>query len=54
MSLNTIQANWNEMFLIFHQNGQTCKLQVVSHKVHSEVKFQYLAKEVEHFGINQT
>lgn len=30
-SLNTVQANWNEMFMIFEWNGKKYKLQGVQH-----------------------
>lgn len=51
-SLNTVQANWNEMFLIFNLNGQKYKLQGVPHKTQTVATFQYLAKETDHSGNN--
>ena len=44
-SLNTVQANWNEMFLIFTLNGKKYKLQGVPHKSSTHASFQFLAKE---------
>ncbi|KAF7841564.1 retrotransposon gag domain, Retroviral aspartyl protease [Senna tora] len=45
-SLNTVRANWNEMFLIFNLNGKQCKLQGVVNRSHA-TPFQYLSKESE-------
>ncbi|KAH0650190.1 hypothetical protein KY284_030102 [Solanum tuberosum] len=39
-SLNTIQANWNEMFLIFQLNVKTYKLQGVPQKTFTPTFFQ--------------
>ncbi|XP_028780228.1 uncharacterized protein LOC114736538 [Neltuma alba] len=41
-SLNTIQANWNEMFMIFWLNGRKYKLQGVTSKPRTEVQLQSL------------
>lgn len=38
--LNTIQANWNEKFMIFQLNGKTYKLQGVPQKTHTIASFQ--------------
>lgn len=51
-SLNTVQANWNEMFLIFTLNGRKYKLQGVPYKGQSEATFQYLEKETTNSGTN--
>lgn len=51
-SLNTVQANWNEMFLMFKLNGRKHKLQGVPHRTQSEATFQYLAKETDRSGTN--
>ncbi|KAL7116648.1 hypothetical protein ACP275_03G017300 [Erythranthe tilingii] len=40
-SLNTVQANWNEMFLIFQLNGKKYKLQGVPHTPTFEADYQY-------------
>ncbi|KAH0747800.1 hypothetical protein KY290_027032 [Solanum tuberosum] len=54
-SLNTVQANWNEMFLIFNLNGKRCKLQGVPQESNAPVAFQYFSKEAdtsELFGLS--
>ncbi|KAF7800969.1 retrotransposon gag domain, Retroviral aspartyl protease [Senna tora] len=43
-SLNTVQANWNEMFLIFHRNGKKYKLQGVPKAEQGAVTFQSMVK----------
>ncbi|KAF7815213.1 retrotransposon gag domain, Retroviral aspartyl protease [Senna tora] len=45
-SLNTVQANWNDMFMIFEWNGKKYKLQGVQHTQSNSVSlqtFQHLA-----------
>ncbi|GKD97334.1 retrotransposon gag domain, retroviral aspartyl protease [Tanacetum coccineum] len=44
-TLNTVQANWNEMFMIFTINGKQYKLQGVSIGPHKSSSFQHLAIE---------
>ncbi|WMV55561.1 hypothetical protein MTR67_048946 [Solanum verrucosum] len=50
-SVNTIQANWNEMFLVFQLNEKTYKLQGVPRKTltttsfHSDLEEQMLTKD---------
>ena len=39
-SLNTIKANWNEMFLIFQLNEKTYQLQGVPQKTLAPASFQ--------------
>ncbi|XP_038687486.1 uncharacterized protein LOC119986865 [Tripterygium wilfordii] len=51
-SLNTVQANWNEMFLIFHLKGKKYKLQGVPHKTQAEASFQYFSTENNISGTN--
>ncbi|KAH0660925.1 hypothetical protein KY289_029673 [Solanum tuberosum] len=46
-SLNTVQANWNEMFLIFNLNGKRYKLQEVPQESNAPVAFQYFSKEAD-------
>ncbi|KAF7834711.1 retrotransposon gag domain, Retroviral aspartyl protease [Senna tora] len=46
-SLNTVRANWNEMFLIFNLNGKQYKLQGVVNGSHATPSFQYLSRESE-------
>jgi len=46
-SLNTVQANWNEMFLIFNLNGKRYKLQGVPQESNAPVAFQYFSKEAD-------
>lgn len=38
-SLNTVQANWNEMFFIFNLNGKRYKLQGVTQESNAPVAF---------------
>lgn len=46
VSLNTIQANWNKMFLIFNINGKQYKLQGVPKSESQEIALQsFIAQE---------
>ncbi|KAJ7949788.1 Ty3/gypsy retrotransposon protein [Quillaja saponaria] len=46
-SLNTVQANWHEMFLIFTIDGQKYKLQGVPSKTTTPATFQFLETTTE-------
>ena len=43
-SLNTVQANWNEMFMIFYVNGKKYKLQGVPSVAKTDVSLQSYSK----------
>ncbi|PWA74286.1 hypothetical protein CTI12_AA219250 [Artemisia annua] len=43
-SLNTVQANWNEMFMIFYVNGKKYKLQGVPSVAKTDVSLQCYSK----------
>ncbi|KAI6694685.1 hypothetical protein NL676_022395 [Syzygium grande] len=44
VSLNTVQANWNEMFMIFYIDGKRYRLQGVPALSKAEVSFQAISK----------
>ncbi|KAF7825223.1 retrotransposon-related protein [Senna tora] len=46
-SLNTVQANWNKMFIIFHIDGKRYKLQGIPKADPAEISLQTLFKEAE-------
>ncbi|KAD5961022.1 hypothetical protein E3N88_12495 [Mikania micrantha] len=46
-SLNTVQANWNDMFLIFSIDGKQYKLQGVTSGPQKSAYFQHLAVDTE-------
>ena len=51
-SLNTVQANWNKMFIIFYLNGRHYKLQGVPKAEQTEATFQCLSNQDEPSGIS--
>ncbi|PWA81057.1 hypothetical protein CTI12_AA191120 [Artemisia annua] len=45
-TLNTVQANWNEMFMIFTVDGKKYKLQGISSGPQKSASFQHLAIDI--------